>query len=253
MTAYYDKWSYKKKKQPVWAFFKAIVAPFNRVKEVVYLGEQLPKKCIMVSNHNNKKGPLVFEINLPILHAKWGAYWMLGGYKERFHYLRDVLYIQKNGLSKFKATLKGGFEAIFSLWSYKGLKVIPSFPDARLRRTLQYSMTVLEQDVSIMIYPEDSGKGYFDVMSHFFPGFVMLADAWYKKTGEDLPVFPIYYGRKSKKIVVGKPLYVQQLKEQGLNREEIAEKFRLEVNKLYHDHFLDVSDNAKNKNKVETK
>ena len=64
-----------------------------------------------------------------------------------------------------------------------------------------------------------------------------IADMYYKKTGEDLPVFPAYYGRKKKKIVVGKPLYVQDLVKQGKSREEIAEVFRLEVNKLYNDHF----------------
>ena len=74
-------------------------------------------------------------------------------------------------------------------------------------------------------------------MKHFFSGFVMLAEQYYKKTGEDLPVFPIYYGRKKKKIVVEKPLYVQDFVKQGLKRDEIAEKFRLEVNQLYYDHF----------------
>ena len=52
-----------------------------------------------------------------------------------------------------------------------------------------------------------------------------------------LSLFPIYYGRKKKKIVVGKPLYVQDFVKQGLKRDEIAEKFRLEVNTLYNDHF----------------
>ena len=42
---------------------------------------------------------------------------------------------------------------------------------------------------------------------------------------------------KKKKIVVGKPLYVQDFVKQGLNREEIAEQYRLAVNQLYYDHF----------------
>ena len=98
-------------------------------------------------------------------------------------------------------------------------------------------MQCLDNNIAVSVYPEDSDEGYFDEMTHFFPGFVMLADVYFKRTGEDLPVFPAYYGRKKKKIVVGKPLYVQELKKQGLNREDIAEKFRLEVNKLYYEHF----------------
>ena len=107
-------------------------------------GEQFPEKCILISNHNNKKGPMVFETNLPLFHVTWGAYQMLGSYKDRFHYLRDVLYMQKNGLSKFKATMKAWFEAIFSIYMYKGLKVLPSYPDARFRKTLHYSIQVFQ-------------------------------------------------------------------------------------------------------------
>ena len=231
------KWKLPKKRQPIWAIFKFILHPFFYVKNVEFLGEKFPKKCIIVSNHNNKKGPVVYEFSLPTRHATWGAYQMLGSYKMRFNYLRDIFYMQKNGVKKFKATLRAGFEAIFSIFAYKGIKVIPSYPDARFRKTLQYSMQCLDNDLAVSVYPEDSDQGYFDEMTHFFPGFVMLADMYFKRTGEDLPIFPAYYGRKKKKIVVGKPLYVQELAKQGKSRDEIAEVFRLEVNKLYQEHF----------------
>ena len=231
------KWQMPKKRQPIWRVFKGIFHPIFYVKNVEYLGEKLPEKCIIIANHNNKKGPMVYEFSLPITHVTWGAHQMLGGYKMRFHYLRDVLYMQKNGVKKWKATLKAGFEAIFSIYTYRGMKVIPTFPDARLRRTLQYSMQCLDAGMAISLFPEDSNEGYFDEMKHFFSGFVMLAEQYYKKTGEDVPVFPVYYGRKKKKIVVGKPLYMQEFVKQGLKRDEIAEKCRQEVNALYYDHF----------------
>lgn len=231
------EWKLPKHRQPIWKVFKFIFKPFFYVKNVQFLGEKFPEKCIIISNHNNKKGPMVYEFSLPTSHVTWGAYQMLGSYKMRFKYLRDVLYIQKNGVKKWKATLKAGFEAIFSIYTYRGMKVLPSFPDARFRKSLQYSIECLDAGFAISLYPEDSNQGYFDEMKHFFPGFVMLAEQYYKRTGEDLPIFTAYYGRKKKKIVVGKPLYVQDFVKQGLKRDEIAEKFRLEVNQLYHDHF----------------
>ena len=231
------KWKLPKKRQPIWRVFKFIFHPFFYVKNVEFLGEQFPEKCIILANHNNKKGPMVYEFSLPIRHVTWGAHQMLGSYKMRFKYLRDVLYVQKNGVKKWKATLKAGFEAIFSIYTYRGMKVLPTFPDARFRKTLHYSTQCLDAGFAISLFPEDSNQGYFDEMQHFFSGFVMLAEQYYKKTGEDVPVFPMYYGRKKKKIVVGKPLYVQDLVKQGLKRDEIAEKFRLEVNALYNDHF----------------
>ena len=231
------EWKVPQRKQPVWRVVRKIFSPIFKAKSVEFEGEQFPEKCILISNHNNKKGPMVFETNLPLFHVTWGAYQMLGSYKDRFHYLRDVLYMQKNGLSKFKATMKAWFEAIFSIYMYKGLKVLPSYPDARFRKTLHYSIQVLEAGNAISLYPEDSSDGYHDEMKHFFPGFVMLSQQYYKKTGEDLPIFPMYWGRKKNKIVVGKPMYVQDFVKEGLNRDEIAERFRLAVNDLYHRHF----------------
>lgn len=231
------KWKLPKKRQPIWKVFKFIFKPIFLVKNVEFLGEKFPEKCIILSNHNNKKGPMVYEFSLPTKHVTWGAYQMLGNYKSRFRYLRDVLYIQKNGLKKGKATFKAMIEAIFSIYTYRGMKVLPSYPDVRFMKTMQYSMECLDNGFNISLYPEDSNQGYFDEMTHFFSGFVMLSEQYYKKKGIDLPIFPAYYGRKKKKIVVGKPLYVQDFVKQGLSRDEIAEKFRLEVNQLYYDHF----------------
>ena len=231
------KWKLPKERQPVWKVIKFIFSPFFLVKNIEYLGPAFPEKCIIVCNHNNKKGPVVYDFSLPIRHATWGAYQMLGSYNMRFKYLRDIFYMKKNRKSKWIATIKAGFEAVFSIYAYKGIKVIPSYPDTRFINTLHYSMQCLDSGMAVSMYPEDSDNGYLDEMTHFFPGFVMLSEQYYKKTGEDLPVFPIYYGRKKKKIVVGKPLYIQEYAEQGLKRNEIAEIFRLEVNKLYHEHF----------------
>ena len=116
------KWKLPKRRQPIWKIFKFVLAPFFHVKNVEFLGEKFPKKCIIVSNHNNKKGPIVYEFSLPTFHATWGAYPMLGSYKMRFDYLRNIFYMQKNGIGKFKATLRAGFESIFSIFAYKGIK-----------------------------------------------------------------------------------------------------------------------------------
>lgn len=231
------EWKIPTRKQPVWRVVKTVLKPFFKAKTVEFEGEKFPDKCIIVSNHNNKKGPMVYEVSLPVFHASWGAYQMLGSYKDRFHYLRDVLYIQKNGLSKFRATSKAWFEALFSIFFYRGMKILPSYPDARLRKTLQYSMTMLDNNMAVSVYPEDSSKGYFDEMTKFLPGFVALSQAYYKKTGEDVPVFPVYWGRKNNKIMVGKPLFVQDMVKEGLDKEQIADRFKDEVNRLYKTYF----------------
>ena len=147
-----------KRKQPVFRIVRPILKLFFKPKPKIYFLEgQAPQEpAIFTINHVNKTGPMIYELYFPVFCAKWGAGQMLGNYKSRFRYLRDVLYIQKNGLKKFPATLKAGFEALFSIYFYRGMKILPTFTDARFMKTISYSVETLKSGTSIMIFPEDS-------------------------------------------------------------------------------------------------
>lgn len=226
------------RKQPVFSFVKKILRLFYKKPQVVYLAGPIPDKSIIVANHVSKKGVVIYELYLPVFHACWGAHEMLENYSSRFHYLRDVYYIQKKGCGKFSSTIRAGFEAIFSIYLYKGLKFIPTYTDARLMRTINDSGKVLDSGTSVLIFPENSNEGYKDVLTEFFPGFVMLSEQYYKKTGEDLPVYPVYYHSDNRKLIVGEPKYIQEYVNSGLDRKQIAEEFRQMVNGLYFKHIL---------------
>lgn len=202
-------------------------------QRVVVLGDALDEKCIYLTNHANKMGPLYFEVFFPIYAVKWGAHQMLGSYRERRAYLRDVLYIQKNGLSKGLASFKATFEAFFSKYFYKGMKFLPTYTDMRLIKTVRKSVDVLNDNSAIMIFPEDSGEGYYDEMTKFFSGFVLVMEKYLKASGEDVPVRPVYLHKKKGLIVVGESITLSELTSLGLNRDGIAEYFRDKVNELY--------------------
>lgn len=226
------------RKQPVFKVFRKIFRRFYW-GDVESLIDEIPDKAIVVANHSAKKGPMALELNYPKFNVKWGAHEMLGNYKSRFLYLRNVLYIQKMHKGKFSSTLKAAVEAIFSIHVYRGMKFIGTYPDIRIRHTIENSMKVLDAGASVMIFPENSNEGYFDELKTVFPGFVMLAERYYKKTGEDVPVIPVYYSSKHKKIMIGKPLYVQELMKEGLDRQGVADRFKDEINALYKAYFKD--------------
>ena len=227
-----------KRRQPVFSKVKKILRLFMRVKVEVKC-EDLPKKAILLSNHSAKSGPLAFELYYPNFHVTWGAHEMLGNYKSRYLYLRNVFYIQKQGKSKFVATVKAAFEAIFSIFFYRGIKILPTYTDMRFLYTVRNSISVLEDGSSLLIFPENSSKGYFDELTSAFPGFVMLAEQYKIKTGEDVPIIPAYYHRKSQKIVVERPRYLSEFKDKGMSRNEIAEYFKEEINGIYRREFKD--------------
>ena len=239
MLAMKDKFYFKtpNKKQPFWKIFRPILLPFASGKiTVINTAGELPKKCIFVGNHEGKNGPLVYDKYLPMNCAKWGAYPMLGSYKDRFNYLKNVLYIQKLRKSKFVSTIKAFFEAFFSIFIYRGVKVIPSFPDARIFKTFKYSLNVFNNDMSVMVYPEDSTNGYLTKPTKFLNGFVMLSNYYVKRNNEDISICPVYLSIKHKKLVIGKPTSYLQLKNKGLTTEEISEEFRVKVISLYENY-----------------
>lgn len=178
-----------KKKQPFFNFIKIFLRMYYRRPRVVVIPDKVEEKAIFVSNHCSKQGPMILEVYLPYFHAKWGAHEMLGNYKTRFHYLRDVYYIQKK---------KAGFEAFFSIYFYKGMKIIGTYQSAQLLTTINNSIKVIENNIPVMIFLENSNDGYEDVIGEFFSGFVLLAERYYKKNQVDLPIYPMYFHEKKK-------------------------------------------------------
>ena len=89
-----------RKKQPFFSFVKGILRCFYKKPKIVNLAGELKEKSIIIPNHCHKKGPLMYELYYPVFHILWGAHQMLGDFKSRQSYLRDVFYIQKRGFSK---------------------------------------------------------------------------------------------------------------------------------------------------------
>ncbi len=221
-----------KKRQPFFTCFKGIIKLFLKKPKVINLNDKIEEKSILIANHCNIRGPWLYELYLPKKHALWGAHEMLGNYSSRKKYLRDVFYIQKQGYSRRKASFIATIFAVFSPMLYKGMRVLPTFQNARLKETVKRSLDIINNNVPVMIFPEDSSKGYFETLTALLPGFVTLSDAYYKKTGIDLPVYPIYYSTQKKVMIIGKPCYVQEYVSQGLNRKQIAEIYLSKINEL---------------------
>ena len=219
--------------QPFFWIGKIIIKLFVRKPTFISEMGEIPDKAIILSNHAAKMGPPGISVYYPKFAVKWGAHQMLGNYSSRFHYLRDIFYMQKRGFSKTKATSKALFEALFSKIMYKGMKFIGTYPDVRFTKTIRSSIKVLDANMNVVIFPENSNEGYKTVMTEFFPGFVMLAERYYKMRGEDVPMYPMYYEVKRRLMIVGKPLYFGKLSAEGKSREEIADIMKNMVNELY--------------------
>ena len=209
-----------KRRQPVFRLAKGIFKLIYPCKKVINLAGELPDKCIFVANHWAKSGPMALEIHLKKFNVKWGAHEMLGYYSQRKNYLRDILNIKK--LKKkpgFMNSFSSAFMGLLNPIPYRGMWIVPTYPDGRLIKTLRYSSELLDKNIPIMVWPENSNDGYKTVLTEFFPGFVMLAEKYYRANGIDLPIYPCYYDVKKRIMIIDKPMYVQDMVKEGLNRE----------------------------------
>ena len=225
-------------KQPIYSKFKIIMRwIFKKPLIINVSGGEIAKKSIIVANHSAKSGPPSLDLYYPVPSCKWGAHEMFENYKSRKAYLRDILYIKKcKKKPGFATSFKASIMAIFNPWVYKGMRMMPTYPDMRLSKTIKNSVKVLDAGMSIMVFPENSNDGYKTVLTEFFPGFVMLSERYYKHSGEDLPIYPVYYSVQKHIMVIGKPIYMQELVKAGLDRTAITNVYRDAVNQLYFDH-----------------
>ena len=161
---------------------------------------------------------------------------MNSDFKTMYQYLSKIYFHQKKHWPLWISRIFCLIATPVMKGMYKGLEVISTYSDMRLKGTISTSVEVLEEGYDLVIFPEDSSHGYFDKMTKFFPGFLLLAKTCYRK-GIDTLIFVAYYSKAKKKIVIDKPIKFSELvnKYEGLSFEEIAQKMLERCNQLGED------------------
>lgn len=210
---------------------KSIIRKVRVKPELVLFDKNLPEKAIYFANHSGAAGPLTLSVYFPKYLVPWGAYPMTTHYFSRWKYLYYIFYRQKLGYNKFKSFILATFFGLISKILYKGVQLIPTYPDVRLRKTIKISIQHLNANNSLLIFPEDSTDGYLDHIDAFHSGIVYLAQSFYKATKEHVPLIPLYYHKKNQQIITGKTIFLSDFPSE-MKRDEIAENLRLYLNEL---------------------
>ncbi len=222
------------KERPTYNFLSKIIKLFSKKYKIIDENNgNIEQGSIFISNHSAANGPLKLTLNFPYKLTPWGINNMCQSYRVRRRYLIDVFYRQKLKYGKCKSWIIGTLFAIISGYLYRNAGVIPTFEDSSLLKTINLSTEALQNSKNILIFPEDSSNGYFEVLSKYFPGFAMLSKVYYKKFNIDLPVYPIYISKKKKLIIIEKPIYINKLINDGLSLKDIADKAKNITNKMY--------------------
>ncbi|MBE5735846.1 MAG: hypothetical protein E7356_00595 [Clostridiales bacterium] len=211
---------------------KKIMRIFIKKSKFVFLGEELGDRGIILSNHVGTSAPLAFELYGPCKNIRfWGAYEMNSNIFTLYKYQTRVYYHEKKHWNLFAARLFCLLATPLTFIFYRGLRLIPVYRGGKLRTTLNESLAALEDNQNIIIFPEDSSKGYLDELEGFHAGFTLLCNMCQKKD-MDVPIYVAYYQKSTRTYVIDKPIMLSELFSKGLTKEEISQQLCDRCNEL---------------------
>lgn len=223
---------FKQKRKPWFRGMKRFLKIKYKKSQFIYLGEKPTQGSIILSNHVGTDAPMTLEIYADFPIRFWGAYEMNSGLKKMYKYQSEVYYHEKKGWNLHCARLFCLIASPLTNLFYKGLNLISTYRDIRLRTTLDESFTaIVDNCENIVIFPEDSSEGYLDEMKGFHAGFVMLAEKCLS-AGIDLPIYACYFKKKTHQYIFDAPVKYSELKAQLGNREAIAEHLCMRCNTI---------------------
>ncbi|QLY39796.1 hypothetical protein HF295_02520 [Hujiaoplasma nucleasis] len=210
---------------------KAILKTFKKRPKLIMEELQLPEQAIYIANHSGAAGPLTLSMYFPKYLVPWGAHPMTENYKHRWKYLYYVFYQQKLKYSKFRSFILATLFGLISKILYKGVQLIPTYTDLRLRHSISKSIEHLEVGNSLLIFPEDSEDGYEEEIKKFHSGFVYLAQKYYQVKEKHIPIIPLYYHKEKAEVRVGKQYFLKDFKSTD-HRSLISDFFKNVINEL---------------------
>lgn len=211
----------KPKRKAWFRCLKKIMRIFIKKTEFVYLGEEIREGSIILSNHAGTAAPLAWELYGNLNFRFWGAHEMNEGIASLYRYQTRIFYHEKKHWNLHLARLFCLIASPLTVLFYKGLNLIPIYGDIRFTKTLRESIATLERKESVVIFPEDSEKGYLDVLEGFHAGFTLLAERCLKK-GMDVRIYVAYYQKENKTYLVDKPVMLSELLTEGADRFSVA-------------------------------
>ena len=237
------------KRKLYFRILKKLMRSRYKKPEFIYLGEEFGDSCLILSNHEGTDAPMSLEIHTDAPIRMWGSGEMNSGLVRLYKYQTKVYYHEKKHWNIHLARLFCLIASPLTHLFYSGLNLISTYPDARIVKTIRESIDAIKAGDSIVIYPEDSTKGYLAELEGFHEGFVMLAEMCYRR-GIDLPVFVTYFRKSDLKYIVDKPVLYSKLVSKYSTRKEIARALCDRCNELGRMQFEEAEENASEQNKT---
>jgi len=193
--------------------------------------ENLPREaCIAVGNHTQMNGPICAELYYPGKRRIWCAGEMMC-LKEVPAYAFQDFWSKKPKAVRWFYKLLSYLIAPLSACVFNNAYTIGVYHDNRLLKTLKETVAALQDDTSVIIFPEN-GEKYNSIICQFHDRFIDVAKLYYKRTGRAVPFVPMYMAPALKKIIIGKPIWFDPNAPLEQERERIRQYLMEQITEL---------------------
>ena len=188
-----------------------MLRPFNRHRMVHLerVKQDPDNPIVFLGNHAEIYGPIASALCIPVPVRFWVISRMMFNKHDVRVYLYENTFSKKTFLPVFLRKLLAWFLGWLSVNVMNSLRAIAVYRDSpvKLRQTLRDSVEALSEGDNLMIFPEHpEGKYVKGGISELSPGFMMLAEAWWKKSGKKLRIMPVYANREQRTFTFGEEI-----------------------------------------------
>ena len=212
----------------------SLLRPFNR-HTMVNLDHVRPdpdNPLVFLGNHAEIYGPIASALCFPVPVRFWVISRMMGRRQDVKKYLYENTFSKKTFLPVFVRRMLAWSMGWLSVNVMCGLNSIPVYRDSpmKLRITLRKSVEAMENGDNLMIFPEHpDGKYQKGGVSEFSPGFLMLAEAWWKRSGKKMRIMPVYANREKRTFTFGNEIIYEPEKGFAAEQERILKEARNQI------------------------
>ena len=199
------------KERIVTSMTMGMLRPFNRHKmvDLDHVKQDKNNPIVFIGNHAEIYGPIASALCFPVPVRFWVISKMMFKKQDVRAYMYENTFSKKTYLPVFVRKLLAWYLGWLSVNVMNALRAIPVYRDSpmKLRQTLRQSVEALENGENLMIFPEHpDGKYVKGGIGELSPGFVMLAEAWWKKSGKKLRIMPVFANREKRTFTFGEEI-----------------------------------------------
>ena len=193
--------------------------------------ENIPSApSIIVGNHTQMNGPICGELYFPCPRRIWCAAPMMHT-KEVPAYAFEDFWSRKSKWTHPFYRLLSYIIAPLSASVFSNAHTIPVYHDARLMTTFKQTLSALEEQEHVIIFPE-CYEPHNNIVYTFQTKFVDVAKLYYKRTGKCVDFVPMYIAPRLKTIYFGKPIRFDPEAPIAQQREQICDYLMDEITNI---------------------